>query len=59
MLIDTRDVWMRPGTISARFSFSGMTEMYRLHVCVDLSLDLSGILMEIGLLAGCTYWSSW
>ena len=30
-----------------------MTEMSRLHVCVELSFDPSGILMEIDLLAGC------
>ena len=38
-----------------RFSFSGMPAMYRLHVCADLSFDPSVILMEIGLLSGCTY----
>ena len=32
-----------------------MTAMSRLHVCVDLSLDPSGKLIEIGLLAGCTF----
>ena len=32
----------------ARFAFSGMLEIPRLHVCVDLSFDPSGRLMEIG-----------
>ena len=38
----------------ARFAFSGMPKMYRLHVCVDLSLYLSRRFMDIGLLSGCT-----
>ena len=38
----------------ARFAFSGMPAIPRLHVCVDLSFDQFGILTEIGLLAGCT-----
>ena len=38
----------------ARFSFSGMPAMSRLHVCVDLCFDLSIILMDIGLLDVCT-----
>ena len=53
-LIDIRDVWARPGTMWTRFAFSGMPEIYRLRVCVDLIFDISGRFMEIGLLDGCT-----
>ena len=41
----------------ARFSFFFMPEMSQLHVCVDLSFDLSGRLMEIYFLAGCTFFT--
>ena len=60
-LIDISDEWARPGTMRARFPFSGMNAMSRLHVCVDLSFDPSGRFMEIDLLAGCVFcfWSSW
>ena len=39
----------------ARFALSCMPAMYRLHVCVDLSLDPSGRSTEIGFLDGCTF----
>ena len=52
-LIDISFSWAGPGTMCARFALSGMTAMSSLHICVDLSCDLSGILMEIGFLAGC------
>ena len=39
----------------AHFDFSGMPEMSRLHVCVDLSFYPHGILMGIGLIACCTF----
>ena len=38
-----------------RFSFSGMPVMSSLNVCVDLSFYPSDRLMEISLLAGCTF----
>ena len=57
MLVDISDVWAMPGTICACFSFSGMPAVSRLHLCVDLSFDLSGTLMEMGLLAGCTFFT--
>ena len=41
----------------ARFAFSGMTAISRLHVCVDLSFYPYGRLMKIGLLAGCTFFT--
>ena len=50
-LIDIRDVWARPGTMWAHFVSSGMPSMSRLHVCLYLSSDLSGRLMDICLLA--------
>ena len=53
-LIDIRDVWTRPGNMWAGFAFHGMPSMSRLHVCVELCLDPSDILMEICLLDGCT-----
>ena len=31
--------------------------MSRLHVCVDLSLDPSEILIEIGFFSGCTFFT--
>ena len=34
-----------------------MPSVSRLPVCVDLSLDPSGILMEIGLLDGCIFFT--
>ena len=52
--IDIRDAWSRPGTMWSRFTFFGVLSMSRLHVCVDLSLDLSGRLMEICFIASCT-----
>ena len=54
MLIDIMYAWDSPGIIWASFATSWMPSMYRLHVCVYLSLDPSGKLMEIGLLVGCT-----
>ena len=39
----------------ARFAFSGMPDMLRFHVCVDLIFELSGRLMEIDLLSGFTF----
>ena len=48
MLVDISDVWVMPGTICACFAFSSMPAVSRLHVCVDLSFDLSWILVEIG-----------
>ena len=48
MLIDISDAWARPGMMCARFFFPGISAMSRLHVCVDLSFDPSGRLMEIG-----------
>ena len=51
--IDIRDAWSRPGTMWARFEISGIPAMSRLHVCVDLSFDMYGRLMEICLLSGC------
>ena len=56
-LIDIIDVWARPGTMCARCSLSGMPAISRLHVCVDLSFYLSGILMDIGLLYGYIFFS--
>ena len=53
-LIDIRDACARPGTVCAIFDVSGMPSMSRLHLCVDLSFDLSGILIVIGFLAHCT-----
>ena len=41
----------------AFLAFSGMPAIYRLHVCVDLSFYRSGRFMEIGLLAGCTFYT--
>ena len=52
-LIEIGDVCARPGTIYASFSSSGVPSMSRSHVCVDLSLDPSGRLIEIGFFAGC------
>ena len=51
-LIEIRDECDRPGTICARFDLSGMPSMYRSHVYVDLILDPSGRLIEIGLISG-------
>ena len=50
-LIDISDVWARPGMMRSHFTFSGIPEMYRLHLCVELSFDPSGRFMEIFLLA--------
>ena len=52
--IDIRDAWARTGTMWESFAFSGVPSISRLYVCVDLSFDLSGILIVIGLIAGCT-----
>ena len=41
----------------ARFAFSGMSDFFSLHVCVDLSFDLSGRLVEICLLYACTFFT--
>ena len=54
MLIEMRDACVRPGTIFTSFACYGMPSMSRSHLCVDLSLDLSGILIVIGFLAHCT-----
>ena len=43
----------RPGTICENFACSGIPSISRSHVCIDLSLDLSGRFIEIGLSAGC------
>ena len=53
-LIDIIDAWESPRMIWSQLFFSGIPVMSRLHGCVDLSFDLSGILMEIGLLDVCT-----
>ena len=53
MLIKMRDECARPGTICASFSVSEMPSMSMLHVCVDLSLYLSGRLSEIVMIDGC------
>ena len=37
----------------ASFAVYGIPLIYRLHVYIDLSLDPSGILIDIGLLSGC------
>ena len=42
----------RAGNIWARFAFYEIRSRSRLHVCVDLNLDISGRLMKISLLAG-------
>ena len=52
-LIEIRDACARTGTICESFSVSRVTSMSRLHVCVDLSLDISGELIEIVLISGC------
>ena len=54
MLIDISDAWESPVTVCAHFSFYVMTEMSRLHVCVDLSFYPFARLTEIGLIAGLT-----
>ena len=41
----------------SRFASSSMPAMSRFQVCVDLSLNPSGRLMEIGVLAGCTFFT--
>ena len=41
----------------AIFDVSGIPSMSRLHVCVDLSLDLSGRLIEIDLISGCKFFT--
>ena len=51
-LIEMRDACARPGSICKIFSCFRIPSMSRSHVCVDLILDLSGILIEIGLSAG-------
>ena len=56
-LVEIRDVCARPGTICASFSSSEVPSMSRSHVCVDLSLDMSGRLIEIGFFAGCTFFT--
>ena len=53
MLVDISDVWVMPGIICARFAFSSMPAISRLHVTVELSFDPSGRLTEICLLASC------
>ena len=56
-LIDINDEWARPGTMCARFSLSGTPAMSSLHMSVDLSFYPSRILMEIGILAGCNFFT--
>ena len=51
-LVEIMDACARHGTICARFACSGMPSMSRSYVCVDLSLDPSGRLIEIGLISG-------
>ena len=51
-LMDIRHACARPRTICASFAVSGMPSMSRLHVCVDLSLGLSGRLIVICFLSG-------
>ena len=41
----------------ARFYSSGMPEMSMLQVCVVFIFDPPGILMEIGVLDGCTFFT--
>ena len=55
MMIDIRDAWVRPSMMWARFSSSGISAMSGLHMCVELSFDPSGILMEIVLIASCKF----
>ena len=57
ILSDIIDAWERPRTMCERFAFSVMPEMYRLHVCVDLSFYLSGKLVNIFLLDGCIFFT--
>ena len=57
MLIEMRDACVRPGTICPSFACYGMPSMSRSHLCVDLSLDPSGRLIEIGLSAGCKFFT--
>ena len=52
-LIEIRYAFARPGTICEIFAYSGILVMSRSHVYVNLSLDPSGIFIEIGLIAGC------
>ena len=54
-IFDIRDVCARPETICASFSCSGMPLMSRSHVCVELSLNLSGRSVDIGLISGCNF----
>ena len=54
-LVGIRALCVRSGNICASFASSGMLSMSRSHVCVDLSLDTSGMLVEIGLTAGCNF----
>ena len=51
-LIEIRYVCSRPGTMFASFAISDIPSMSRLHVYVDLSLDPSGRLIDIGLITG-------
>ena len=51
-LIKIRDACHRPGIVCSRFSVYGIPSMSRLHVYVDLSLDPSGRLIDIGLITG-------
>ena len=50
-LIEIRYECASPGNMCERFAVSGIPSMSRLHVCVDLSLDPSGRLIKIGLIA--------
>ena len=56
-LVDMMYAWARPGTMWSHFDLSGVSEMSRLHVCVDLCLDPSGRLMEIVFIAGCKFFT--
>ena len=41
----------------ASVAVSGMPSIYRFHVCVDLSLDLYGRLIQIGFIDGCKFFN--
>ena len=51
-LIEIRDACDRLGNICAKFSVSGVPSMSRLYVYIKLSLDSSGILIDIVLTNG-------
>ena len=57
MLVEMRYACASTGTICASFACSGMPSMFRSHVCIDLSFDPYGRLIEIGLSAGCKFFT--